>query len=78
MPALLLHDLPFEIVPLEARLLLCATPAGFPSPAVDDIEEPIDLGTLWSARSRMADRRPRGSEEHLTCQSDLARGHNDD
>ena len=45
MPALLLHDLPFEIVPLEARLLLCSTPAGFPSPAADDIEEPIDLGT---------------------------------
>lgn len=45
MSALHLHDLPFEIVPLDARLMLCSTPAGFPSPAADDIEEPIDLGT---------------------------------
>lgn len=39
-----LHDVPFELVPREARLLLCTTPAGFPSPAQDDMEEPIDLG----------------------------------
>ena len=45
MPALLLHDLPFEIVPLETRLLLCSTPAGFPSPVADDIEELLDLAT---------------------------------
>ncbi|WP_184203054.1 LexA family protein [Polymorphobacter multimanifer] len=32
------------MVPLEARLLLCSTPAGFPSPAADDLDEPIDLG----------------------------------
>jgi DNA polymerase V len=38
-----LHDVPFEMVPSEARLLLCPTPAGFPSPAQDDMEEPIDL-----------------------------------
>ena len=43
MPPLLLHDVPFEMVPGEARLLLCPTPAGFPSPAQDDMEEPIDL-----------------------------------
>lgn len=29
---------------MQAGLLLCSTPAGFPSPAADDIEEPIDLG----------------------------------
>lgn len=39
-----LHDVPFELVPREARRLLCSTPAGFPSPAQDDMEEPIDLG----------------------------------
>lgn len=39
-----LQLVPFELVPLEARLLLCTTPAGFPSPAADDMEEPIDLG----------------------------------
>jgi DNA polymerase V len=45
MSVLLLHDLPFEITPREAQLLLCSTPAGFPAPAADDIEEPIELGT---------------------------------
>src|SRR5690606_18827494 len=29
---------------LELPLLLISTPAGFPSPAQDDMEEPIDLG----------------------------------
>ena len=29
---------------LELPLLLVSTPAGFPSPAQDDMEEPIDLG----------------------------------
>lgn len=43
MPPLILHDLPFEIVPSEARLLIETTPAGFPSPAQDDMDEPIDL-----------------------------------
>ena len=42
---LILHDLPFELVPSEARLLTCTTPAGFPSPAQDDMEEPIDLAS---------------------------------
>jgi DNA polymerase V len=54
MPVLLLHDLPFEIVPLEARLLLCSTPAGFRSPATDDIEEPIDSGTWLIEYRRLA------------------------
>ena len=40
-----LVDVPYELVPHEARLLLCTTPAGFPSPAQDDMEEPIDLGS---------------------------------
>ena len=44
MLALRLEEVPFELVPGEARLLLCDTPAGFPSPAQDDMEEPIDLG----------------------------------
>lgn len=43
MLSLQLYDVPFELVPSEARLLLCTTPAGFPSPAQDDMEEPIDL-----------------------------------
>lgn len=40
---LTLYELPFEMVPSEARLLTVSTPAGFPSPAQDDMEEPIDL-----------------------------------
>lgn len=40
---LTLHELPFEMVPSEARLLVETTPAGFPSLAQDDLEEPIDL-----------------------------------
>lgn len=44
MRALRLHPVPFDLIPQEARLLLCTTPAGFPSPAQDDMEEPIDLG----------------------------------
>lgn len=39
-----LSPIPFDLIPGEARLLLCQTPAGFPSPAQDEIEEPIDLG----------------------------------
>lgn len=45
MTALRLADVAIELVPLEARLLLCSTPAGFPSPAADDIEEPIDISS---------------------------------
>ena len=44
MHALRLHVVPFAHLPREVGLLLCATPAGFPSPAQDDMEEPIDLG----------------------------------
>ena len=43
-PALTLHDVPFELVPREVPFFLCDTPAGFPSPAQDDMQEPIDLG----------------------------------
>ncbi len=43
MPPLRLHDVPFEMVPHQAQLLLYSTPAGFPSPAQDDMDEPIDL-----------------------------------
>jgi DNA polymerase V len=44
MSALRLHEIPFELVPREVPLLLVRTPAGFPSPAQDDMQEPIDLG----------------------------------
>ncbi len=44
MTSLTLHDVPFEPIAREARLFVCTTPAGFPSPAQDDMEEPIDLG----------------------------------
>lgn len=43
MPSLTLHEVPFELVPSEIRLFIEVTPAGFPSPAQDDMEEPIDL-----------------------------------
>ena len=46
MANLILHDVPFDLLPLECRLLLCSAPAGFPSPAQDDMEEPIDL-SAW-------------------------------
>jgi SOS-response transcriptional repressor LexA len=39
-----LHDIPFELIPREVPFFLCDTPAGFPSPAQDDMQEPIDLG----------------------------------
>lgn len=42
---LTLHDLPFALVPREVPFFLCDTPAGFPSPAQDDMQEPIDLGS---------------------------------
>ena len=40
-----LYVVPIDLIPREVRLLLCTTPAGFPSPAADDLEEPIDLGS---------------------------------
>ncbi|KQS02188.1 hypothetical protein ASG11_15520 [Sphingomonas sp. Leaf357] len=39
-----LHDVPFDLLPREVPFFLCHTPAGFPSPAQDDMQEPIDLG----------------------------------
>lgn len=39
-----LREIPYHLVPREVLMLLCRTPAGFPSPAQDDMEEPIDLG----------------------------------
>ncbi|WP_082794854.1 LexA family protein [Sphingomonas sanguinis] len=39
-----LREIPYHLVPREVQMLLCRTPAGFPSPAQDDMEEPIDLG----------------------------------
>lgn len=39
-----LAEISYDLIPREARILLCTTPAGFPSPAQDDLEEPIDLG----------------------------------
>ena len=45
MPSLTLHEVPFELIPSQARLFVEMTPAGFPSPAQDDMEEPIDLAS---------------------------------
>ncbi|MES3100633.1 MULTISPECIES: LexA family protein [Sphingomonas] len=42
--ALRLHDVAFELVPCEVPFFLVHTQAGFPSPAQDDMQEPIDLG----------------------------------
>ena len=42
--ALRLHDVSFELVPCEVPFFLVHTQAGFPSPAQDDMQEPIDLG----------------------------------
>jgi DNA polymerase V len=39
-----LHDVAYELVPRSLPCFLVRTPAGFPSPAQDDMEEPIDLG----------------------------------
>ena len=44
MTALRLTQLDWTAVPGETPILLVSTPAGFPSPAQDDMEEPIDLG----------------------------------
>ena len=37
-------EVPYHLIPRTLRLLTCTVPAGFPSPAADDLEEPIDLG----------------------------------
>lgn len=44
MTAVRVIEVAWELLPRETPLLLCRTPAGFPSPAQDDMEEPIDLG----------------------------------
>lgn len=43
-PVVRVSEVSWTLMPREARILLCRTPAGFPSPAQDDMEEPIDLG----------------------------------
>ncbi|MFD1033145.1 LexA family protein [Sphingomonas hankookensis] len=43
MTTVILHDVPFDVIACEVPLFVCTTPAGFPSPAQDDMEEPIDL-----------------------------------
>lgn len=37
-------EVAWELHLCEVPILLCRTPAGFPSPAQDDMEEPIDIG----------------------------------
>ena len=39
-------EVPWRYLPVESRLLLCRIDAGFPSPAADDLEEPIDLASF--------------------------------
>ncbi|KQM27924.1 MULTISPECIES: LexA family protein [unclassified Sphingomonas] len=39
-----LYDVAYELIPHSIPCFLVRTPAGFPSPAQDDMEEPIDLG----------------------------------
>jgi DNA polymerase V len=34
---MILHDVPFELVPRTVPFFLCNTPTGFPSPAQDDM-----------------------------------------
>lgn len=40
----MLRPIPLELAPLELPMLLVGASAGFPSPAQDDMEEPINLG----------------------------------
>lgn len=44
MTSLRLTEISYDLLPRDSQILLCSTPAGFPSPAQDDLEEPIDLG----------------------------------
>ncbi len=39
-------EVPWRHVPRECRMLVCLIDAGFPSPAADDLEEPIDLASF--------------------------------
>lgn len=45
MPGPELFVVSFEMVPREVRMLVCSTSAGFPSPAQDEMDEPIDLAS---------------------------------
>lgn len=38
------REVPWHLIGRDCRLMLCRIDAGFPSPAADDLEEPIDLG----------------------------------
>lgn len=40
----MLQIVPVHLAPIELPILLVSTSAGFPSPAQDDMEEPINLG----------------------------------
>ena len=40
----MLQIVPITLAPIELPLLLIGASAGFPSPAQDDMEEPINLG----------------------------------
>ena len=44
-----LQVVPHALVPREVRFLSCRIDAGFPSPAADDLEEPVDLAA-WLVR----------------------------
>ena len=44
MMAATVREMEWEMIPRDVPILLCRTPAGFPSPAQDDMEEPIDIG----------------------------------
>ena len=39
-------EVPWRHIPRECRKLVCLIDAGFPSPAADDLEEPIDLASF--------------------------------
>lgn len=64
--ALRLHDISFELVPREAPFFLCRTLAGFPSPAQDDMQDPIDLGA-WLVEHLAVRLQPPFAFGHDTC-----------
>lgn len=39
-------EVPYHLIPRTVSFLICRIDAGFPSPAADDLEEPIDL-SAW-------------------------------
>lgn len=44
MAGLRLSEINYQLTPQNIRFVITSAPAGFPSPAADDLEEPIDLG----------------------------------